>query len=77
MYEVTLKDLGRIKDFALRDFHKLRQTNEFTNTELQQFLIISGLFAFLKGKGVEPGFTVEDLNHKAEMDNYETLEDVE
>jgi hypothetical protein len=76
MYEVTIKDLNRIKDFSIRAFHNIRATNELTPTEVQQFLIVQGLYDFLKSKGVEPGFTVQDLNAKSELDNYETLEDL-
>lgn len=74
--EIKPKHLGRIKDFSLRAFHQLRTTNEMTNKdEVQQFLIIQGLYDFLKSQGIEPGFTVEDLNAKGE-ENYETIEDL-
>lgn len=76
MYEVTTKDLNRIKDFSVRAFHNLRTTNDLNPTEVQQFLIVQGLHDFLKSKGIEPGFTVQDLNAKGELDNYETLEDL-
>lgn len=76
MYEVTTRDLNRIKDFAVRAFHDLRSTSDMSPTEVQQFLIVQGLHDFLKSQGIEPGFTVQDLNAKSDLDNYETLEDL-
>lgn len=75
MYTVTVKDLFRIKEFSILAFEKLHSAFGMDQVELQQFLIIQGIHDFLKSKGVEPGFSVEDLNCKHENDNFEIAED--
>lgn len=75
MYTITTTDLGRIKEFALDQFHRLSHIDILSQTELQQFLIIQGLYDFLKSQGVEPNFAIEDLNDRVRNDNYEIVED--
>lgn len=51
--------LHRIKDFGVRRFHAVRSFNGMDTGETQAFLIVQGLYDYLKSQGIEPPFEVK------------------
>jgi hypothetical protein len=59
-FTIKRSDLDQIRCFAKRRFDDHRGFKDLSQQDVSALLIIEGLYDFLKQKGIEPPFKVED-----------------
>lgn len=54
--------ISKIKDFSIKRFHDSAHFRNMDNSDMQSYLIIAGLYDYLKSVGVDPQFEIKKAN---------------